>query len=83
MFPLDMRYSHRLVYEFVQCALDFWDDVVLLDVLLTKDLVEVLNQFHGNELMRQLIIILVDETAEAEVQFEGGTVFGSDKTTVR
>lgn len=57
-------------------------DFILLNILCAKNLVHVLDELHGDNLMGQLIVVFVDELAEPEVEFKRVTVFGGDKTTV-
>ena len=45
--------------KLIECPFFEGDDIVGQDILLAEDGVEVVNELHGYELMRQLIVILV------------------------
>lgn len=76
MFLLYTGNSGSSLDKFIESPFDFWNDLVLSNIFLPEYFVQILDHLHGNQLMRKLLVVLVDKPGKTEVQNERGSVFG-------
>lgn len=79
---LDLVDGGGVFHKLVECAPPFRDDFVGDDVLLPQYGVEVLDVLHGDDLVGQLVVVLVEEVGELKVQHQRAPVLGLDEETV-
>lgn len=68
--------------KLIKCAVLLGQYLVGHDVLLAEDGVDVLDELHGDDLVGQLVVVLVEVLAELEVQDQRVSVLGLDVVAV-
>lgn len=81
MLFFDLVHCYCILYELVECSYLFGDDLVGYDIFFAQDGVEVFDVLHSDDLMRELVIIFVEEGCEFEVEDQRVAIFGLDEET--
>ena len=79
---LDLVYGLAILDKLVKGASLFRDYIIAFGILLAQQCVYVLDEFHSDDFVGQLVVVFVEVACEFEVQDDGVAVFGFDEEAV-
>lgn len=82
MRGFDLVSSPAALHKLVKCSILLGEYLVGHDVLLAEDGVDVLDELHGDDLVGELVVVLVEVLGELEVQNQRVSVLGLDVVAV-
>lgn len=82
MRSFDLVDSLAVFEELIECSILLRQDFIGDDVFLAENGINVLDHFHGDDFVGQLVILLIEEPAELKVQHEGMPILGLDVVAI-